>query len=121
MRKLDTVQKREKLNEVHAVDEKGNGNANHRYAIVYKRGIENIGESTIVFQEGARNIEESKHGVLDPDLLEIVRDRLKGFQGGEYATESNEKALYHVEEALKQLNKRVEDRIKRNVLGTTNK
>ena len=33
MRKLNTIQKREKLNDVYAVDEKGVGNANHKYEI----------------------------------------------------------------------------------------
>lgn len=33
MEKLATIQKREKLNEVYAVDEKGNGGANHEYVI----------------------------------------------------------------------------------------
>ena len=31
MRKLDTIQKRENLNEIYAIDEKGNGGANHKY------------------------------------------------------------------------------------------
>lgn len=34
MRELSTIQKREKLNEVYAVDEKGNGGANHEYIIM---------------------------------------------------------------------------------------
>ena len=33
MEKLITIQKREKLNDVYAVDEKGNGGANHRYIV----------------------------------------------------------------------------------------
>lgn len=43
------------------------------------------------------------------------------FQEGEFATEYNEKALEHIEQALYWLNKRVEDRAKRNVLGTYEK
>lgn len=31
MKKIETVQKQEKLNEVYAVDEKGSGGAYHRY------------------------------------------------------------------------------------------
>lgn len=31
MRELNTIQKREKLNKVYAVDEKGCGGANHQY------------------------------------------------------------------------------------------
>ena len=51
----------------------------------------------IQFQNGARKIIESTHGVLDVDLLEIVRDRLKGFQSGNFATEYNAKALEYID------------------------
>lgn len=57
-------------------------------------------------------------GVLDTELLEIVRDRLIGFQQGKFATRENTLALTNIEQALLWLNKRVEDRIERNVLGT---
>ena len=68
-----------------------------------------------------RNESGSTHGVIDTDLLEIVRDRLKAFQAGDFATEYNAQALVHVEEALMWLNRRVKDRIERQVLGTNNK
>lgn len=32
-RKLSTIQKREKLNDVYAMNERGNGGANHTYAV----------------------------------------------------------------------------------------
>ena len=122
MRQLSTIQKREKLNDVYVVDEKGNGGANHVYEI-YNRPSDNIKHSLckIQFQNGARKEENSTHGVLDTDLLEIVRDRLKGFQSGEFATRENSIALTYIEEALMWMNRRVEDRIERNVLGTMNK
>lgn len=126
MRKLSTIQKREKLNDVYAVDEIGPGGANHRYAIKYD--LYPVGEPTktidlieIQMQCGPRNEESSQHGVIDSDLLEIVRDRLKSFQEGPFATRENACALTHIEEALMWLNRRVEDRIERNVLGTNNK
>lgn len=75
----------------------------------------------IEFQKGPRNSPDSRHGVLDSDLLEIVRDRLKAFQAGPYATRENACALTHIEEALMWMNRRVEDRIERNVLGTMEK
>ena len=78
-------------------------------------------EVKIQFQNGARKEENSIHGVLDTDLLEIVRDRLKAFQEGQFATRENAIALTHIEEALMWMNRRVEDRIERNVLGTNNK
>lgn len=122
MRKLDTIQKVEKLNEVFAVDEKGPGNANHQYIITREETDKdgNTNQVTIAnvnFQKGPRNEENSQAGVLDVDLLEIVRDRLKGFQSGEFACDLNEKVLYHVEKALEALNERVIDRHNRKVLG----
>jgi len=127
MRDLNTFQKREKLNIVSAVDEPGNGGANHEYLI---RSCDELGfDETytpavcvkISFQNGARKLPDSIHGVLDVDLLEIVRDRLKGFQQGEFATRENACALTHIEEALMWMNKRIEDRAERNVLGTNEK
>ena len=130
MDKLSTIQKRENLNEVYA-GEKGVGGASHDYMIVKSDCVE-VGDDTITvdpedilmaihFQEGARKDPNATHGVLDSDLLEIVRDRLRGFQSGEFATRENACALTHIEEALMWMNKRVEDRIERNVLGTYNK
>lgn len=117
MRELETIQKRNKLNTVFAVDEPGNGGANHEYLIKVPVDV----EVKITFQNGARNDENAVNGVLDTDLLEIVRDRLKGFQTGDFATRENAIALTHIEEALMWMNKRVEDRAARNVLGTYKK
>lgn len=121
MKKLTTIQKRENLNEVYAVDEKGNGGANHEYLIRASMDgcIQDL--ALIQLQNGARNESGSKHGVIDTDLLEIVRHRLQCFQAGPYASYYNEHALKHIEEALQCMNARVEDRINRNVLGTNNK
>ncbi|HGD0580580.1 TPA: ABC transporter ATPase [Clostridium perfringens] len=124
MKELKTIQKREKLNKIFAVDKKGCGGANHEYHIVMldkenKDAAQDIVE--INFQKGARKEEKSQHGVIDTDLLEIVRDRLHCFQQGDFASEYNQQALIHVEEALMWLNRRVEDRIERNVLGENKK
>ncbi|MGG7215299.1 DUF7681 family protein [Clostridium nigeriense] len=121
MERLSTIQKREKLNEVYAVDEKGNGGANHEYLIRTSLDgcIQDL--ANIQFQNGARNIEGSIHGVLDTDLLEIVRDRLKSFQSGPFSSRENACTLTHIEEALMWMNRRVEDRIERNVLGRDEK
>jgi hypothetical protein len=122
MRELSTIQKREKLNRVFAIDESGNGGANHAYVVVSDVGLMVPKETVIQFQNGARKEElTSIPGVLDTDLLEIVRDRLKGFQSGQFATRENAIALTHIEEALMWMNRRVEDRIERNVLGTNQK
>lgn len=127
MKKLITIQKREKLNEVYAIDEVGPGGANHRYAIIFKGEEEERLITTyqpiceIQLQCGARKEENSIHGVIDSDLLEVVRHRLQCFQAGPFSSQYNAKALEHIEIALMYMNRRVEDRIERNVLGTYNK
>ena len=118
---LSTIQKREKLNRVCVVGEKSNGGANHEYLIVSDSGLQVPIETVIQFQKGARKEPNSKHGVIDSDLLEIVRHRLQCFQQGEFATRENDIALTHIEEALMWMNRMVEDRIERSVLGTNNK
>lgn len=117
--KLDTIQKENKLNDVYSIDEIGPGGAHHKYQIMKHDKLDILQE--ISFQKGPRKEDSSVHGVLDPDLLEIVRDRLRAFQAGPFACEENEKALHHVEEALKYMNERVENRAKRGVLGTNTK
>ena len=121
MNKLNTIQKRENLNLVYAVGEKGNGGAYHKYMIVADKGLMEPKEMIIEFQHGPRLSPEAEHGVVTSDLLEICRDQLTSFQQGTMATRENAIALTHIEEALLWLNKRVEDRIEREVLGTMNK
>lgn len=122
---LDTVQKYDKLNRVYRDGEAGPGGAYHDYVIA--GGGSDPDEwphelyARVEFQKGARKAPDARHGVLDCDLLEIVRDRLKAFQAGPYATAENHHALCHIEEALLWMNKRVEDRAAQNVLGTMNK
>lgn len=128
MEKLSTIQKRENLNGVWALD-KGIGNVVQCYMIVKSNRATADYENdqllvdaddciaVLQFQNGARKDPKAIHGITNEDLLEIVRDRLKGFQRGEFATRENACALTHIEEALMWLNKRVEDRIERNVLG----
>ena len=124
LRKIETVQKNAKLNDVYSIDSEGPGKAHHSYLIV-KEGTDTITPANEVgridFQCGARKEENSISGVLDADLLEIVRDRLKSFQSGPFACEENAKQLEHVEKALYYANQRVENRLKRGVLGTYNK
>ena len=114
---LDTIQKEHNLNTVYRLGGEGPGGAYHQYAIEQTDGL----SLKIRFQCGPRNDPDSEVGILDPDLLEIVRDRLKCFQEGEYANDYNAQALEHVEAALKALNQRVIDRANRGVLGTDQK
>lgn len=124
MEKLSTIQKRNNLNDVYRLGPKGPGGAHHEYA-VYMSGADTrntlIGRAYIAFQKGPRKDPYSTQGVLDTDLLEIVRDRLKEFQEGEFACRENACALTHIEEALMWMNRRAEDRAERNVLGTYEK
>jgi len=118
MRELKTIQKREKLNVVYAVDEKGNGGANHKYKIV----CDCVSPSRIIdFQNGARKEPDSEHGIIDSDLLEIVLDRMKSFQEGPFSSRENAIVITKLEEALMWMNRRVEDRIERSVLGKNEK
>ncbi len=121
MEKLSTIQKRENLNEVYRMGEDGPGGAYHTYMVNLAGADEEACGVMIEFQRGPRKDPDARHGVLDSDLLEIVRDRLKAFQNGPMATEYNAQALRHIEEALMWMNRRVEDRIERQVLGTMEK
>ena len=133
MKKLNPIQKIENLNDVFAIDEPGPGCAHHLYEVVkantgrisdedgtFRTRPENI-LLTVQMQEGPRKDPDAIHGVLDCDLLEIVRDRLTAFQSGPYACQENACALTHIEEALMWMNRRVEERATRGVLGTYQK
>lgn len=130
MKQLNPIQKLENLNDVFAIDEPGPGGAHHLYQVC-RRGAGRISTEdgtfrirpenmllTVQMQRGARNDTGSVPGVIDSDLLEIVRDRLRDFQAGPFACRENACALTHIEEALMWLNRRVEDRVTRGVLGT---
>lgn len=111
------IQRTNQLNEIYVTKEVGPGNGKHRYAIM--RDDKTL--ANIQFQEGPRNEESSISGVLDQDLLEIVRNRLQAFQSGPYASRENACALTHIEEALMWMAKRADDRAERGVLGTMQK
>lgn len=124
MLKLETIQKRENLNVVYRTGEIGPGGACHDYEIYRAEPDPNEHPRIVAcvnFQRGPRKDPNARHGVTDQDLLEIVRDRLKGFCTGDMTSEETERALGHVEAALFHLNSRIEDRIARGVLGTMEK
>ena len=114
MKQLVRIQKRNNLNNVVVIDEAHPVNKGHH---VYKIEAPYF-KQTINFQNGPRAEKDSTPGVLDTDLLEIVRHRLQSFQSGPYATRENQIALTHIEEALLWMNKRVEDRSEAGTLGT---
>lgn len=119
MRKLSTIQKRNNLNSVFYEKQKGPGGAYHEYVVKRADAAEEDEALLhVVFQTGPREAEGSVDGVLDGDLLEMVRDRLTAFQDGPYACTDNEHALEHIEAALLYLAKRADERAERGVLGT---
>lgn len=123
MEKLSTIQKRENLNTIYRDNEPRPGGAYHDYVVSFGHGYPETDSDGVLikFQKGPRKDPEARCGILDSDLLEIVRDRLRSFQAGAFSCRENACALTHIEEALMWLNRRVEDRIERGTLGTMNK
>ena len=112
-----------KYTEVNAVDEKGQGNANHAYEIVSVEGDASVPLTTfaqINFQNGPIK-EAGVNGVMNEDLIAIVIDRMRGFQSGDYACRDNALALTKLEEALMWLRNRTNEREDRGVEGTHKK
>lgn len=100
--------------EVFAVDVKGVGNANHEYRIRSIDSVSNLAE--IRFQKGPIQ-EHGVNGIQIEDLLAICIDRLEGFQSGEFFCQYNKMALMRIKNAVKHLNRRTNDRIRRGVEG----
>ena len=108
-----------KYTKVVALDEKGQGNANHEYAIgpVSPSTRDEIWNQVISFQNGPIK-EAGVNGVMNEDLIAIVIDRMRGFQSGDYKCRDNALALTKLEEALMWLNNRTAGREARGVEGT---
>ena len=109
-----------KYTEAEALDEKGQGNANHKYQIIDV--APEIGQpvrvlGTVDFQNGPIK-EFGVNGVMNEDLIAIVIDRMRGFQSGDYACRDNAIALTKLEEALMWLRNRTNEREARGVEGT---
>lgn len=110
-----------KYTTVKAMDEKGPGNANHKYHIEWdpeNNGY--IATQSIIFQNGPIK-EAGVNGVTNEDLIAIVIDRMRGFQSGDYACRDNAIALTKLEEALMWLRNRTNEREARGVEGTHEK
>lgn len=107
--------------EIKATDQPGSGGANHHYSIVGR----NVDGTVFVadhirFQEGPIQ-EAGFNGLSNEALLAVVIDRMRGFQGGQYACRENALALTNLEQALMWLQKRTRDRLARGVEGTHQK
>lgn len=97
---------------IRALGERGAGNAHHHFRIRWPDGCVDLH-----FQNGPIK-EAGVNGITNETLLTIVLDRLRGFQGGRFACEANERAYVHLEEALTVLKERTRDRVARGVEGT---
>lgn len=115
----DRIQKEDNMNRVLFLDEKGPGGGYHDYIV--RNARTGIFLKDIHFQKGPRKDPRSSIGVLDTDLLEIVRHRLNAFCEGDMKDDNTYKAMLCVEGALGFLARRTEDRKKRGVLGTMEK
>jgi hypothetical protein len=105
---------------LYAADERGSGNANHKYSIdIFKEG-EGVEVVEINFQNGPIK-EAGVNGISNEVLLAIVIDRMQGFQAGPFASRDNACALTKLDEALMWLQKRTRERIERGVEGTHQK
>ena len=100
-------------------------NANHEYIVVAAPAEgEEIGLDNpyvkVNFQKGPIK-ENGVNGCHNEDLIAIVIDRLQCLNQGDFACRENSIAITKLEEALLWLNKRTQDRIARNVEGTSQK
>lgn len=97
-------------------------NAPHHFQVVAVEPASEGGPHLVVgevnFQKGPIK-ENGVNGVCNEDLINMVRARLIAFQNSEYACRENAVALTKLEEALMWLRKRTDDRIARNVEGTS--
>lgn len=120
-RKLNTIQKWNKLNNVFAQGKTGPCGERSEYAVVRPcADDETAGEmiAIIQFQHGPRDVNGSIAGILNEDALEMVRDRLTAVQDSPLACHWNAMALDHIEAALLYLKQRSDDRAERGVIGT---
>lgn len=130
-----TSHKANGLNEalkIEVLDQPGSGGACHLYQITgfdtasnpsdpfVARYGKSSDHTTIIFQNGPIG-EAGYNGGSIEALLAIVRDRLEGFQSGQYASDDNACALANVEAAMGWLQKRTRERIARGVEGTSAK
>lgn len=71
----------------------------------------------IKFQRGPIK-EHGVNGTTMEAVLQVITDRLEGFQKGPFACEENDRALAHIDSALEALRERTSKRLDRGVEGT---
>jgi hypothetical protein len=99
--------------EITVRDEPGAGGACHDYQIKLPDGS----GVRLSFQNGPIN-ETGVNGITHEALLAILIDRLEGFQAGQFASNYNAAALFHIQAAQLQLLERTRERMARGVEGT---
>lgn len=98
-------------------DQPGSGGANHHYIMEWRGKNEPSSAMHICFQNGPI-AEVGTNGVTHEALIEIIKDRLIGFQSGPYACADNAEALDHLMAAQECLLRRTKARLARGVEGT---
>lgn len=108
--------------EVFTTDAVQQDGANHAYRIeVYDRydGKKDEGmraKCELPFQNGGLK-EVGANGITDQALLAIILDRMRGFNDGPFRCRENSIIITKIEEALMWMEKRANDRSRRNVEG----
>lgn len=102
---------------IEVLDEPGQGNACHNYAISLLIG-DGLAEDAAVVQFQNGPIQESGvNGISNEALAAIIEDRLLGFQSGPYACRENAIALTKLQECMMWLQRRTRERMARGVEG----
>lgn len=116
-----TTHKVDGLNEqikIEVLDSPGEGGANHVYKLSWGEEKDWIINHIIInFQKGPIK-ENGVRGVSNEAILAVVRDRLVGFQSGNFACAENEEALEYISRAMRVLQRRTLERRERGVEGT---
>jgi hypothetical protein len=111
--------------EAFTTDYSGTDGANHAYRIeVYNRyapegsaqDLGMVASCDLQFQNGGLK-EVGANGITDQALLAVVLDRMRGFNDGPYRCRENSIIITKLEEALMWMEKRANDRARRNVEG----
>lgn len=117
---------------IEVTDAPGQGGANHRYEITgfdtstngsddsLGRVLAGVTSNVVLFQNGPIK-EFGVNGMTHEAFMAIVIDRLRSFQNGPFACESNQKAMDYAMLSLDFLKDRTRARIARGVEGTHQK
>lgn len=107
---------------VETADLRASDNAHHAYNITvfhdYTTGMDNVPveEVTLNFQNGGLK-EVGANGITDQALIAVVLDRVRSFNDGQFRCRENSMVITKLEEALMWMEKRSNDRARRNVEG----